>query len=634
MVKTPRAQLYHAICGLLIGCCLAAPALAQEPVPEVRDPVYGEMLFDFYSQDYFKGLVRTLVEIRRQDQPPDLFGGRLPAQRDDAQLLLGAASLAYGMPRVARRSFDDLLVRRTDPALQRRALHSLGRLAYQQNRMSDAERTLRRSLQGAVPGETAARRLLLAQVLMEQQRFTEAVDELAVWEGGSDLEPFVNYNRGVALIRAGKQQAGVESLTLVAVPDAPAQGEPAALADRARLALGYEFIGRKKPRAAQEYLERVRLQGPYSNRALLGAGWAASEQGQFENALVPWQELRDRDTAEVAVLEANLAIPYAYSELGLHGRAVEGYRQAEAKYLDEQRRVDVALDAVDSGELIAALVAQTETLQPGPHRRVNADPVAETRFFVTLLASNAFRRALRNFRDLRELRETLKTAQRSIEAYDDLLQTRRQRYYATLPAVEALLASIDIPGMRAERDEMRTRYQAYLESEDLVALASTPEQNQFVRVTALEEQLDELPFTPEVEEATETQSRLKGLLIWQFAFDYAANSWRARRELKTVSDAIDRAERMAQRLREARDTVPETFTGYDGRIAGLRARTDALEASTAQLITAQGKELQTLARAQLRDYRARLGRYVLHAKFGQAQNLDMLYETRGGAPGQ
>ena len=92
--------------------------------------------------------------------------------------------------------------------------------------------------------------------------------------------------------------------------------------------------------------------------------------------------------------------------------------------------------------------------------------------------------------------------------------------------------------------------------------------------------------------------------------------------------------RMAQRLREARDTVPRTFTGYDGRIVGLRARIAALEAKTAQLITAQHKGLQTLARAQLGNYRARLGRYVLHAKFGQAQNLDMLYETRGGDAGQ
>ncbi|MDH3451778.1 MAG: hypothetical protein OEN20_05105 [Gammaproteobacteria bacterium] len=633
MVTTPSGYLGRVGCGALIWWFSVLPASAQQPIEEVRDPVYGEMLFDFFTQDYFRALLRTLVELQREDHPPDAFGGRLAHHRDDAQLLLGGLSLAYGMPGAAQQAFDELLARRADPVLQRKAWHSLGRLAYQQNRLAEAERTLRRSLQEALPGETGPRRLLLAQVLMEQGRFEEAVDELAVWHGGSDLEPYVNYNRGVALIRSGNQQAGIESLTQVAIPDA-LEGERAALADRARLALGFEFLERRNPLAAQQFLESVRLQGPYSNRALLGAGWAASEQRQYRNALVAWQELRNRDTAESAVLEANLAIPYAYSELALHGRAAEGYRQAEEKYLDEQRRIDAALAAVDSGELITALVAQTESLQPGPHRRNNAEPVAETRFFVTLLASNGFRRALRNFRDLRALRENLVVSQRNTDAFDDMLETRRLRYFEVLPAVQARLASVDIVALRARRDAMRARLRAYLESQDIVGLASTPQQNQYARLTALEEKLDELPYTPEVEDATLHQSRLKGLLIWQFTFDYAANSWRARRELNTVSDAIDRAERMAQRVREARDAVPASFAGYNDRVVGLRTRIAALEARTGQLITAQREVLQTLARERLQAYRARLGRYVLHAKFGQAQNLDLLYETRGGESAQ
>jgi tetratricopeptide (TPR) repeat protein len=615
MVSTPAGCLRRAGCGALVWWVAALPALAQQPIEKVRDPVYGEVLFEVYTQDYFSALIRTLVELQRQDHPPDPFGGRLGNHRDDAQLLLGGLSLAYGMPAAAQRTFDELLARRTDPALQRKAWYLLGRLAHQQDRRADAERMLRRALQEAAPGEAAPRRLLLAQVLMEQERFDEAADELAVWQGGGDLEPYVYYNRGVALIRSGRRQAGIESLAQVTTPVTPT-GERAALADRARLALGFEFLENSEPLRAQQFLESVRLEGPYSNRALLGAGWAASEQHQYRNALVPWQELRDRDTPESAVLEANLAIPYAYSKLALHGRAAEGYRQAEDKYLDEQRRIDAALAAVETGELIKALIAQTESLRPGPHRRVNAAPVEETRYFVTLLASNGFRRALRNFRDLRALRENLLVSQRNMEAYDDMLETRRLRYEQVLPAVEARLASVDIEALRTRRDELRARLRGYLESEDIVALASTPQQDQYARLTALEEKLDELPYTPEVEDATLTQS------------------WRARRELNTVSDAIDRAERLAQRVDDARVAVPASFSGYDSRVAGLRSRITALSATTGQLLAAQGKELQTLARARLREYRARLGRYVLHAKFGQAQNLDMLYETRGGGPVQ
>lgn len=633
MVNARRAIIRRAVGGVLIWCWLVPPALAQQAGEPIRDPVYGEMLFGLYTQEYFPALTRALLELRRQDEPPDTFGGRLTHHRDDAQLLLGRLGLAYSMPDAAQRTFDDLLARRTDPALRRKAWHQLGRLAHQQNRLRDAERTLRRSLQDSPSRETAPRRLLLAQVLMQQQRYTEAVDELAVWEGGSDLRPYVNYNRGVALIRAGRNQAGVESLVQVASLRSPG-GEQAALADRARLALGFEFIEQRKPQFAQQFLERVRLEGPYSNRALLGAGWAASEQRRYRSALVPWLELRDRDTPEVAVLEANLAIPYAYGQLDLHGRAAEGYRQAEAKYLQEQQRIDAALAALDRGELITALLAQTETLQPGPHRRRNASPAPETRFFVTLLASNSFRRALGSFRDLQALNEELDAAQRNVDAWEDLLETRRRRYEQTLPAVQATLARLDLVGWRTRRNAAQARLRGYLESQDMAALATTPEQSRYARLTELEERLDELPYTPEVEDAILKQSRLQGLMIWQFTFDYAANSWRAQSEINAVTAAIDRAERLAQRVRDARDSVPATFAGYEDRIVAMRSRIAASQARNQELISAQRGVLRALARERLQAYRTRLGSYVLHAKFGQAQNLDRLYETRGAEPAQ
>jgi hypothetical protein len=107
MVSTPAGCLRRAGCGALVWWVVALPALAQQPIETVRDPVYGEMLFEFYTQDYFSALIRTLVELQRQDHPPDPFGGRLSNHRDDAQLLLGGLSLAYGMPLAAQRTFDE-----------------------------------------------------------------------------------------------------------------------------------------------------------------------------------------------------------------------------------------------------------------------------------------------------------------------------------------------------------------------------------------------------------------------------------------------------------------------------------------------------------------------------------------------
>ncbi|NIW25563.1 MAG: hypothetical protein GWN29_13900, partial [Gammaproteobacteria bacterium] len=63
-------------------------------------------------------------------------------------------------------------------------------------------------------------------------------------------------------------------------------------------------------------LQRVRLEGPFSNKALLGVGWADAERGDYRAALSPWLELRQRNIIDPAVQESLLAVPYAFSQLG------------------------------------------------------------------------------------------------------------------------------------------------------------------------------------------------------------------------------------------------------------------------------------------------------------------------------
>ena len=68
---------------------------------------------------------------------------------------------------------------------------------------------------------------------------------------------------------------------------------------------------------AERSFDRVRLDGPYSNQALLSAGWADASAKNYERALVPWNMLVERDVTDSAVQEAMLALPYAYSKLNV-----------------------------------------------------------------------------------------------------------------------------------------------------------------------------------------------------------------------------------------------------------------------------------------------------------------------------
>ena len=53
---------------------------------------------------------------------------------------------------------------------------------------------------------------------------------------------------------------------------------------------------------AKQSLDRVRLEGSFSNQALLRAGWAGASAKQYDRALVPWNILADREPTDVAVI--------------------------------------------------------------------------------------------------------------------------------------------------------------------------------------------------------------------------------------------------------------------------------------------------------------------------------------------
>ena len=124
-----------------------------------------------------------------------------------------------------------------------------------------------------------------------------------------------------------------------------------ALKDRANLALGFAYLQNQQPALAKPMLERVRLNGPQSSRALLGLGWANAAQDKYEAALTPWLELRDRNLLDAAVQEAYLAVPYAFAKLGANGQAAEYYEQALTSFANESGRIENRSCRIRDGQL-------------------------------------------------------------------------------------------------------------------------------------------------------------------------------------------------------------------------------------------------------------------------------------------
>lgn len=86
----------------------------------------------------------------------------------------------------------------------------------------------------------------------------------------------LQYDLGIALIRSGAAARGRALLERLGRSDSIGD-EPSAqaLRDRANLGLAAEFLAAGQGATARALFERVALEGPYSNRALLGMGWAS-----------------------------------------------------------------------------------------------------------------------------------------------------------------------------------------------------------------------------------------------------------------------------------------------------------------------------------------------------------------------
>ena len=80
-----------------------------------------------------------------------------------------------------------------------------------------------------------------------------------------------------------------------------------------------------------------------------------------------------------------------------------------------------------------------------------------------------------------------------MEAFAAMIDTRERAYAERLPRTDALLATDAPTRLRAQRAEVDSRLNAIETGNDVVALGTAEERDQWARIAALEEQVATLP---------------------------------------------------------------------------------------------------------------------------------------------
>ena len=613
------------VCAALAATTTHARADDEEP-KVVRDLAYGEVVFHYFKDDHFSALTRLLAGLERDE---------LPAHAHDADLLLGALYLSYGQHRLAGQVFEQVLASSVEPELHDRAWFFLAKIWRQRGYLPEAEAALAR-IGAELPEELEAeRRMLEAEVLMDQQRFDAALAVLESWEKpGDQWIGYAKYNVGVALVRLGRTEEGARILAEVGQLDLenPALGP---LRDKANVALGYAWLQASRPAEAKPSLQRVRLNGPYSNKALLGVGWADAELGDYEAALRPWIELGGRDLLDSAVQESLLAVPYAFAQLGAEKQAADYYVAAIDSFNEELLRLDTSIIAIEAGVLVDELLASEPADGSGWFWRLEELPQsAETRYLYELMATNRFQEGLKTYRDLKYVYDNLDRWAGSLETFDSILQTRQRAYEERLPAIDSSLARIDLDEMAERRLELESRLLEIERSADAVALGTPAQQEAWRTLSEMEPDLARLGTDERAEELRLKHRFFKGLLLWDLRRDYPARLWAEQRSLRELDRELREARRRHHEVSTARETWPEQFAALTARIAALTPRVQALRGTAQDTLEKQRAFVQGIAVDELQAQRERVNTYLIQARFALASVYDRAAADAGQPPAE
>jgi hypothetical protein len=615
----PGRRYRLALSLLLAVLALPAARAAHKSDPDklpsihVQDLHYGEVLFQYYSGEEFQAL--TELEAFTQWQ-------RMPHHAHDADLLAGGLYLELGIHNEAGVRFERLLTDDVPVGVRNRAWFYLAKLWYERGYYDRAEQALGR-IQGQLSPELEAERThLLVNALMRQQRFDDAIALLKGWHGPADWMAYAGFNLGVSLVRAGRLPEADPILTSVGTLNTTS-AELLNLRDKANLALGFAYLQADQSAKALVPLERVRLSGPYSSRALLGAGWAHAASGDYHAALTPWLELRQRNLLDAAVQESYLAVPYAFSKLNAGAQSADYYESALTSFAGESDNLQAAIAHIHEGHMLDELLGDDKDARYGWYWQLKSLPDApQSRYLYDVLADNDFQAGLKNYRDMAFLARTLHHWDDSMEAFGAMIDARERAYAERLPRVDALLASNRVQSLRDERAGAGSQLDAIETGHDVAALGTPAERKQWARIARVEEQLAAMPPGPERDQARERLHLIKGVLYWQLDAAFKARSYQEQRALRELDAGLEELQNRWVRVQQARATVPSNTGEFAQRIAALAARIQAMRERIAQASEQQNQYLEDVAESQLQAQKERLDAYALQARFALADIYD------------
>ena len=417
---SPAVDIMQAARSALVAIGMSSAVLLCCPSAyghDVKDLKYGAVLFEYYQQKYFE----TLVEYEYADSRGGIHNhGTYP------ELLKGGVSLSYGLDLQARKIFSALIAENTSVEVQNRAWYYLAKMLYLRGDVENSASTLK-NIQGAMSADIDQEyRYLAALINIKMGYYDEAEAISHSFEKDSTYAPYLLFNIGVAF---GKQKDYERAFDNLQESTTYRDGSNALnrLADRAYMAIAYLYAEKHDLDSAYANIRHVGASGVYSNRALLGSGWASVNNGSYKDALAPLTVLQARSMSLPEVQEAVLLVPHVYEKLGLMGRAAQGFISAYDRYSETLEQLDKARNTLENADVLELFVRNMDQMLGesdwfGTAPSVSLNSLSP--FLIDMMSDHSFQSILKDLRDLYAIRNNLNDWKRKRVDFEVIIAAR------------------------------------------------------------------------------------------------------------------------------------------------------------------------------------------------------------------
>ena len=609
----------------LFGLCVSSSCFAagDNSRSAAKDLYLGEAFYYAFQGEYVDAITRLDTELGQFNRLDDPNLDPLHFQINHANFSVGDFELSYRMHQRAGRAIKSVLEGNVEQSVRNEAAYRLARIFVQKDDPRNALSTIEK-ITGKIPDAIRDDELFLhAQIYILTGKFDDAIKILEGLQGAKNYTGFASYNLGIALIQSGQEIKGFVELDKAGQITGDDEGS-LAIRDKANMLMGNRLIAAGQPALAKQYLDRVSLTGPFSNKALLGSGWTDVALGKFDRALVPWILLSKRNVTDKAVQESMLGVPYAFAQLGLHGRAALLYGSALENFASELVKLDASIKSIREGKFLKALVSDELKLDKDWVVKLRELPDSpETYYLLELMASNDFQESLQNYFDLDDLRKRLESWDDYLDAYEDIIKSRHTYYEAILPGIDKQFRALD--------SQMRLRLEQRQALDDRLKLMLVSPRPDFLETAderLVREKLRNLLIkyksdtSAAADDIRRRVKRVEGVLHWQISTTYNKRLTDAYKHLHQLDADVEKLRNIYRSFVRSRQAATQSYKGYDNQIRQLRNRVRDSKERVSTLMARQGHMLDTMAINELDQRRKRLEEFQVQARFALSESYD------------